>query len=122
MNLTHAYAHTNDHLNFLPSSLKGADWALYAAASALGLRTKVVSAFSRDNSRTDRHEHFVNKLHRGFEIFDQYTGDYEIEDDQWGEKMPRGKVRWLNEGHASLRQEPHFAYMAVGVAPAPFAL
>ncbi|KAK3722919.1 hypothetical protein LTR37_002064 [Vermiconidia calcicola] len=40
--LTHSYAHTNKHVNFLPGSLKGADMSLYNTAQALGLKCLVV--------------------------------------------------------------------------------
>lgn len=46
--LTHSYAHTSSHVNFLPSSLKGADMALYEAASALDLWRQVVPVMKKE--------------------------------------------------------------------------
>jgi hypothetical protein len=46
--LTHCYAHTSAHVNFLPDSLKGADMSLWSTARAHGLKTKVVPIMAND--------------------------------------------------------------------------
>ncbi|USW58716.1 hypothetical protein Slin15195_G120350 [Septoria linicola] len=51
--LTHSYAHTNKHVNFLPDSLKGADMSLYETASELGLRCDVVPVITHSGYGED---------------------------------------------------------------------
>lgn len=94
--LTHSYAHTNKHLNFLPSSLKGADMVLWEAASAHGLWCQVVPVMQTYDG--------------GFLVDDQFSCVYEWQSEcgelhpEWkdvdfGKKMPSSKVTWVNPAY-----------------------
>jgi hypothetical protein len=92
--LTHCYAHTSAHVNFLPDSLKGADMSLWSTARALGLKTKVVPIMVNDwgwNEDDDsRHQYQSN--------FDVFNGSNSRTDDEqdWGAGIPEPMVTWLN--------------------------
>ena len=97
--LTHSYAHTSKHLNFLPDSLKGADMSFYETASALGLWCRVVPImkggyryyYDRDGALL-----MASKSH-GFNEGKNSSGNINGEDGiGFGSEMPVGKVAWLN--------------------------
>lgn len=109
--LTHAYAHTSKHNNFLPDSLKGADMSLYESALALNLRCEVVPVIpdgGYDYEYGDKVDIFEPN-HFG----SLTTGEiYEGEGDNWGRPMPTGKFTWINPRKKDL-QEAQVAYVVV---------
>lgn len=100
--LTHAYAHTSKHNNFLPSSLKGADMSLYETALALGLHCKVVPVVTNGGYR--------NKF-SPLETAEIYEG----EDENWGLPMSRRLYTWINAKDKSPK-EAQAAYVVVSIS------
>jgi hypothetical protein len=54
--LTHSCAHTINHINFLPSSLKGADMSFYETTCDLGLWCRVVPVIQVECGSSDYYE------------------------------------------------------------------
>jgi hypothetical protein len=92
--LTHSYAHTSAHNNFLPDSLKGADMSLWNTARALGLMNRVVPIMYFDwdwNEDEDSRHQFESK----FDVFN--GGNQRTHDEEdWGSWIPGRIVTWLN--------------------------
>ena len=94
--LTHAYAHTSKHLNFLPEALKGADMSLWSTAQSLGLKCVAVpimtlaSYFDGDTHVFEPRFRTFNGATSGNVALDE-CGPY------WGYEMPEGKITWLND-------------------------
>ena len=97
--LNHSYAHTSKHLNFLPSSLKGADMSLYETACGLGLKCVLVPIISLESYyHRDETRHVFQGRFYGFNQGQSADGaslgdEYEC----WGSDMPESKVTWLND-------------------------
>lgn len=109
--LTHSYAHTHKSLNFLPEGLKGADWSLYETAHALGLKCKLVSIHSREDSN----DYYERTRHYADSAFPEFFFFWDLEEDQdydWGKEMPTRKITWLNS-YRRETEEPQTAYIAV---------
>ncbi|KAK5170395.1 uncharacterized protein LTR77_004982 [Saxophila tyrrhenica] len=130
--LTHSYAHTNKHQNFLPSSLKGADMSVYNTARALGLKCEVVATMSHDfDYDEDGPSQFVDRTFPGFK--QDGSGSAVIGGKKFGYKDINGLVTWLNperdgkrkkvkEGEEAkpkqqLFREVQTAYMTYGNSP-----
>jgi hypothetical protein len=90
--LTHCYAHTSAHVNFLPDSLKGADMSLWNTAQALGLKTKVVPTMSADWGYYD--EDATHQYQSKFSVFNGQG--FSGHEESWGHGVPESKVKWLN--------------------------
>lgn len=108
--LTHSYAHTHKSLNFLPESLKGADWSLWETVRALGLKCELVAVHSHTDG-WDRTRYYVDSSLPAF-----YEGPSLPFEDEYdgGEAMPMHKITWLN-GHCAddEHKEAQTAYLAV---------
>ncbi|KAI5360171.1 putative prolyl 4-hydroxylase alpha subunit, Fe(2+) 2OG dioxygenase domain-containing protein [Septoria linicola] len=130
--LTHSYAHTNKHVNFLPDSLKGADMSLYETASELGLRCDVVPMITHGGYGEDGPARLADVEFRHFNGGMNGSGNLS-EYEGWGYDVPTGMVTWVN-GHWTLgrstkdaqkhretrdkqMQEPQLAYMTYGNEP-----
>jgi hypothetical protein len=110
--LTHAYAHTTKHTNFLPDSLKGADMSLYETAIALGLKCRVVPVGSKPEY--DHEEGGKVDMFAPGRFGPLLTGErgeyYEVGD--WGRPMPQGRYTWVNPQTKDLN-EAQTAYVVV---------
>jgi hypothetical protein len=109
--LTHCYAHTSDHLNFLPNSLKGADMAFWNTAKALNLNCEVVPIMYIPKEDFHLYEPEFNSL------FSKASGKYKIDEyyqwPGWGHKIPEyAKITWLNNKKKALG-ELQVAYATV---------
>ncbi|CAI6289386.1 unnamed protein product [Periconia digitata] len=134
--LTHRYAHTDNQLNFLPDSLKGADMALWTAVRALDLTCKLVPIM--------RAEHWSGKQTDIFEpefssLGETVTGGYVMSIDYqwpgWGHKIPKdANITWLNGKRGDLGElqlayathgnqpevETHYSYAAMLILVPPY--
>lgn len=122
--LTHSYAHTNANLNFLPSSLKGADMSLYETGRALNLHMELIPVIAHyyDEYDNDRDEHKAGTrllANRTFCDFNQ--GQNESENIQkheydagWGAELPSGMITWINEPPVEENVEAQMAYITYG--------
>jgi len=84
LELTHSYAHTSNHNNFLPYSLKGADMSFYNAASALGLKCLVVPMIIMGWSDDEDEQTLVIK-DKFLRFNASGRGDFEVDEYEWGE-------------------------------------
>lgn len=94
--LTHAYAHTSKHLNFLPEALKGADMSLWNTAQALGLKCLAVPIMTISSWRGNG----LRVAEPTFRTFNgPSSGDFslDVNGPDWGQKMPESKITWLND-------------------------
>ncbi|KAK5138256.1 hypothetical protein LTR08_003317 [Meristemomyces frigidus] len=128
--LTHSYAHTNGEMNFLPSSLKGADMMFYETAIALGLQCSVQPILCYSMYADDDDVEYAQPTRQGFATqqgFDEYVHsegcvygndeDYMNVISEWSEENIRmDSVTWLNEKRAELA-EPALAYAVFGNDP-----
>ncbi|KAK4506478.1 hypothetical protein PRZ48_000210 [Zasmidium cellare] len=128
--LNHSYAHTNTHLNFLPSSLKGADMSLYETARALGLWCKLGPIITTDWGYDDESSHRFDDEFSGFNDCDSFGGNLDPEGGAgFGYSLPEGMVTWVNpfpkkkgkgpvaETEAEKLKEAQMAYMTYGNEP-----
>lgn len=114
--LTHAYAHTSKHNNFLPGSLKGADMSLYETAHALNLRCEIVPVIPEGGYSYGYGDGMVDIFQPG-KFGPLTTGEiYEGEGDRWGQSMPMGKYTWVNPKEKDLN-EAQAAYVVVRTVP-----
>ncbi|KAK5114956.1 hypothetical protein LTR85_009994 [Meristemomyces frigidus] len=124
--LTHSYAHTNLQCNFLPSSLKGAEMAVYVTVMALGLHCYIKPVIRADHSNCDYDDDDEKEPDYAADTFSQWEqSDYAQVHDmtrrdmmgQWTSKVVvDSKVTWLNE-HSSKFAEPAFTYPTYGNDP-----
>lgn len=136
--LNHSYAHTNKHLNFLPSSLKGADMSLYETARALGLQCLLGPVITADFSWEEMSNHHVASKFYGFNEGDNGSGNLDPEGGEgFGVELQEGKVTWINptpkkakrgaqtgqaadaEANSKQFKEAQMAYMTVIIVPFP---
>ncbi|KAF2171374.1 hypothetical protein M409DRAFT_18490 [Zasmidium cellare ATCC 36951] len=130
--LNHSYAHTNKHLNFLPSSLKGADMSLYETAHALGLWCKLGPIITTDWGYDDESSHRLASKFLGFNECNNGSGNLDPEGGEgFGYALPEGMVTWINpfpkktqgraggdvEAGAKQSKEAQMAYMTYGNEP-----
>ena len=101
--LTHAYAHTSKHSNFLPASLKGAGMSLYETALALGLRSLIapvvwlggVGSVRAGKCYYKRWDLFDPAGFKPFTTGEKY-GDEESVPSDWGLPIPIGNYTLVN--------------------------
>lgn len=91
--LNRSYAHTHEHLNFLPTSLKGADMSFYETALALDLRCKLAPVIKAEFAYEDESQYRI--LNKFTELLD-FDFDPEEYDEDVGDSMQEGKVTWVN--------------------------
>ena len=96
--LTHSYAHTNKQTNFLPSSLKGADMALYEVAQALQLKCLLVPIITLEYGGyyDEGPRHLLQSKFCGFNEGRNHGSAQIDEFEYWGSEMPNHVVTWLN--------------------------
>lgn len=124
IHLTHAYAHTSSHHSLLPSSLKGADFAIYETAKSLGLNCYVRPIFRDEWEDCDSDGDFDTSCTiLGGRFAELSMGQREMESGREkmefmrevldeGERWKPSKVTWINpEQEASIAAQS--AIMAV---------
>lgn len=99
--LNHSYAHTNKYLNFLPSSLKGADMSLYETARALGLQIRLgpVVASVEGNYVGEESKNLFSDKFFALNEGDNYSGNLTLDSEVeagFGRELPEGKITWIN--------------------------
>ncbi|SMQ55830.1 unnamed protein product [Zymoseptoria tritici ST99CH_3D7] len=125
IHLTHAYAHTSSHHSLLPSSLKGADFAIYETAKSLGLNCYVRPIFRDEWEDCDSDGDFDTSCTiLGGRFAELSMGQREMESGREkmefmrevldeGERWKPSKVTWINpEQEASIAAQS--AIMAYG--------